>query len=77
MNLLRRLEAPPNPLLQAYTDATGRTVQDAVGDNTSGTADAWIPAPEYPEIWAALAVAGNNGVIEHTTPGPTTPIGEN
>lgn len=74
---LRTLEASPNPLLQAYTATTGRTVQDAVGD-TTGTPAAWIPAPEHPEIWAALAAIGNsNGVIDHTTAGPTTPTGEN
>ena len=70
MNLLRRLEAAANPLHQAYTDATGRTVQDAVGDSPTTATPAWIPAPEHPEIWAALAVVGNsNGVIDHTTTG--------
>jgi len=82
MNLfrLRTLEAPPNPLHEAYTAATGRTVQDAVGDTTGGTPTIWIPAPEHPEIWAALATAGNSpGVIDHTTTGlpaltpPTAP----
>lgn len=39
---------------------------------------AWIPAPKHPEIWAALAAASNsNGVIDRSTPGPTTPTGEN
>lgn len=73
---LRTLEAPPNPLLQAYTAATGRTVQDAVGDTTGTPAD-WIPVPECPQIWAALATASNPGVIDRSTPGPTTPTGEN
>jgi hypothetical protein len=74
MNLFRfrTLEAPANPLHAAYTVATGRTVQDAVGD--SNGAPAWIPAPEYPEIWAALAAAGNSaGVIDHTNPALTDP----
>jgi hypothetical protein len=35
---LRTLEAPPNPLHEAYTAATGRTVQDAVG-NSPGVID--------------------------------------
>ena len=65
---LRTLEAPPNPLHEAYTAATGRTVQDAIGDTTCGTPTGWIPAPGHPEIWAALATAGNGaGVIDHTT----------
>jgi len=76
MNLfrLRTLEVPPNPLHEAYTAATGRTVQDAIGDTTCGTPTSWIPAPEHPEIWAALATAGNNpGVIDRTNPTLTDP----
>ena len=77
MNFLRfrTLEAPQNPLIAAYTSATGRSVQDAVtASPTVDTPDAWIPAPEHPEIWAALATVGNNpGVIDHTTPGMTAP----
>ena len=85
MNLfrLRTLEAPPNPLHEAYAAATGRTVRDAVGDTTGQTPAAWIPASEHPEIWAALATVGNNpGVIDHTTTGlplltsPTEPSRE-
>lgn len=41
---------------------------------------AWIPAPEHPEIWAALAVASNsNGAVDHTTaglPAPATTEGD-
>lgn len=71
---LRTLEAPANPLHAAYTAATGRTVQEAVGDSTTTGTPAWIPAPEHPEIWAALAIAGNsNGVIDRTTAGLPTP----
>lgn len=71
---LRTLDAPANPLHQAYTAATGRTVQDAVGDTTGGTPTGWIPAPEHPEIWAALATAGNSaGVIDYTNPTLTDP----
>jgi hypothetical protein len=78
VNFFRRLEPPTNPLLEAYTAATGRAVQDTVGNSsTVKPAAAWIPAPEHPEVWAALATIGNStGVIDHTTPGflfPTTP----
>lgn len=70
MRFLRILHAPPNPLLEKYAASTGRTVQDAVAE----TPAAWIPAPEHPEIWAALAAVGNSpGVIDHTDPALANP----
>lgn len=65
----------PGNLLAAQVAATSRHAETAT---TPAGPDAWIPAPEHPEIWAALAAASNsNGVIDRSTPGPTTPTGEN
>jgi hypothetical protein len=78
MQFFRRLQAPPNPLHETYTAATGRTVQDA----TAGPADTpdWTPVDLTPwqPIFAALAFhAENPGVPDHTTPGlPPLTTGE-
>lgn len=60
----------PGDLLAAQVAASSCHAETAT---TSAGPDAWIPAPEYPDIWAALAAAGNNGVIEHNTPGLPAP----
>lgn len=68
MNFFRSLQAPPNPLLEAYTAATGRAVQDAVAPDpvTAGTDNA--------HLFTILAVLDRNrGVLDHTTPGLPTP----
>lgn len=71
MNFFRRLTADiPGELLAAQIATTS--------SRTAATTepDAWIPAPEHPEIWAALAAVGNsNGVIDHTTSGLPMPAG--
>lgn len=80
MKFLRRLEAPSNPLLEAYTAATGRTVQDAVADMPATAAKDWIEVDTTPwqPIFAAMAHhAENPGVTDHTTPGFPAPAGEN
>lgn len=69
MNFFRRLVAEiPGELLAAQVAATSRHAEP------TAEPDAWIPAPEYPEIWAALAEVGNSpGVIDHTTAVQPTP----
>lgn len=54
---LRTLEAPDNPLLQAYTAATGRTAQDAIGDTSAADASGWVELDPYQwgELFAAMA----------------------
>lgn len=68
MRLFRPLTAEvPGELLAAQVAATSRHAETAT---TPAGPDAWIPAPEYPDIWAALAAAGDNpGVIGPNTPG--------
>lgn len=62
MNFFRRLDAMSRPTVAAPAADTRRD-PEATTDPA-----AWIPVPEHPEIWAALAAVGNsNGVIDHTT----------
>jgi hypothetical protein len=77
VNFFRRLQAPPNPLLQAYTVATGRAVQDAVGDSPAD--DGWIPVDtdHWQPIFTTLAFLDDNpGVLTANTPGLPAPIEE-
>lgn len=71
MKLFRPLAAEaPGELLAAQVGASRHA------ETTPAPAEcaAWIPAPEHPEIWAALAAVGDNpGVIEHTTAGLSVP----
>lgn len=69
MNFFRRLTAElPGELLAAQVAATSRHAE-ATTDPT-----AWIPAPECPGIWDALAVVANsNGVIDYATAAPFLP----
>lgn len=76
MNFFRHLTADmPSELLAAQVTAADRPVETTIEPA------AWIPAPEYPEIWAALAAVGNSpGVIDRTTHGfpvQAAPAGEN
>lgn len=63
MNLFRSLDAAlSGELLAAQAATTSRAAE------STAEPAAWTPAPEHPEIWAALAAIGNsNGVIDHTT----------
>lgn len=69
MKLFRTLTAEvPGKLLAAQVAATSRVAE------ATPEPDAWIPAPEYPEIWAALASASNShDVIDHATAAPFLP----
>lgn len=69
MNLFRRLTADtPGELLAAQVATTSQVAEDAT--NPAG----WVPAPEYPDIWAAFAtLADNPGVLTADTPGLPAP----
>ena len=69
MKFLRRLEAPPNPLLEQYTAATGRAVADAVGDTAAPQLVPVDTALWQPIITALSFFAEHPGVPDHTTPG--------
>ena len=77
MSFFRRLQAPPNPLLEQYTAATGRPAADAVGDTV---APQLVPVDITPwqPIFAAFAYfAEHPGAPHHTDPGfPTAAAGE-
>jgi hypothetical protein len=72
MRLFRRLTADvPGELLAAQIAATNPTSETAA-EATAVPAD-WEPAPEYPEIWAALAAASVNVAMIHATHMPFMP----
>lgn len=67
MSFFRRLDATSNPTVTAHA-------ADTRDGETHTEYAAWIPAPEHPEIWAALAVLSSTpGVIDHTTAGLPAP----
>lgn len=56
----------PGELLDAQVGTISRHAETTT-EAAISSAD-WIPAPEYPQIWAALAVLSNTtGVIDHAT----------
>lgn len=73
MKFFRRLIAEvPGELLAAQVATTSRHAE-TTAEAPIATAD-WIPAPEYPQIWAALAVLSDTtGVIDHDTAAPFLP----
>ena len=78
MNLFRRLDAGPNPLHEAYTATTSRTVQDAIGDTPAVVAPDWIPVDtsQWQPIFTAMAHhAENPGVTDHTDHAPANRLG--
>lgn len=81
MNFFRRLTAElPGELLAAQVAATSRhseanpPAEDGPTREGKAGESEFVPAPEYPEIWAALAVLSSTpGVIDHTTAGLPAP----
>lgn len=72
MNLFRRLAADPNPLLAAYTAATGQPAEVAVAAEPART-----PASSAYDVYVLLGVlADNPGVLGPHTPGLPSPIGD-
>lgn len=69
MNFFRRLDATFSGELLAAQAATTSRATEATADP-----DAWVPAPEHPEIWAVFAtLADNPGVLSPDTPGLPLP----
>ena len=76
MNFFRRLEAPPNPLHEAYTAATGHNVEYAVSNFPVATAEQLVPVDltPYQPLFAAMAFhAENPGAPDHAVPGFPAP----
>lgn len=69
MKFFRRLESEANPMLAAYTAATGRSVQSAIEDPGAVPSD-WIliDTSRWQYMFDALAAADKNG-----TTGPPNP----
>jgi hypothetical protein len=57
----------PGELLAAQVATTNRAAEAA--HTETAAVEAWIPAPEYPQIWAALA----NRDSDHATAAPFVP----
>lgn len=68
----RTLDAAPNPLLDAYTAATGRSVQSAIEDPGAVSSD-WIlvDTSRWQHMFDALAATDKNGVTG--SPDPAQP----
>lgn len=82
MNFFRRLQAQPDPLVQAYATATLMTGETRIGKTSSAAlTESWISADPQSEVFTILAVlADNPGVLGPDTPGlpaPADPTGEN
>lgn len=69
MKFFRTLTAEvPGELLAAQVAATSHHTEPTTGP------DSWVPLPECPEIWAALAtLADHPGVLTPDTPGLPAP----